>query len=493
MWEEALRMSSASQTGRARQFLLPDLGEGLEEAQLVQWLVAVGDAVSLNQPLCQVETAKALVDIPSPFAGTVQTLHGAPGDTVAVGTPLITILETAAESVGGRLPDAPTDRSTPATGDEQDGQGPVLVGYGAGGGPAQTFVRRRRGATPPQQMGDRGLESPARDDDRGMNGPATATTAGLSSSGPSVLRPFKAERGGSGRAESAAPAASPLVRKMAAERGIDLSTINGTGPNGRIRVEDLEAAGSTAASGASPRAGERLGERSDDEERISTVGLRKAIAAKMVRSATTIPHFTEYGLFEATNLAALRDRLRGEAAWADHRLTFLPFFVRALVEAVRAYPIVNSRWDEAGNAIVVKRSISVGVATDTARGLIVPVIHNAHALSLAQLAAETERLTPLAREGKLTAADMIGGTITITNVGAMGPVETGAPLINAPEVCVVGFGAIKPRPTVVGDAVLVRPGAWISISCDHRVVDGATAAQFLGALVHALEEPESLL
>jgi pyruvate dehydrogenase E2 component (dihydrolipoamide acetyltransferase) len=228
-----------------------------------------------------------------------------------------------------------------------------------------------------------------------------------------------------------------------------------------------------------------------DEERISTVGLRKAIAAKMVRSATTIPHFVEYGLFDATNLMALRERLKSAPDFAGLRLTFLPFFVIAVTQATRQFPIMNSRWDEENSAIVIKKRINVGVATDTERGLVVPVIHDTQTLGLHPVAAECDRLAPLARDGKLTPADMTGGTITITNVGAMGPVETGAPIINAPEVCVVGFGAIKPRPTVVdGSRLEVRPGAWISISCDHRVVDGATAAQYMGALIAQLEAPE---
>ncbi|HEU5347623.1 MAG TPA: dihydrolipoamide acetyltransferase family protein [Ktedonobacterales bacterium] len=417
------------------QFLLPDLGEGLEEAQLVQWLVGVGDAVHLNQPICQVETAKALVDIPSPYAGTVRVLHAQPGDTVPVGAPLITIEEAAATA------------TTPAADAEQP---PMLVGYGAGG-PPQTFSRRRRGA--------------------GQDNGTVAADAAPGMSAPAGGRESKA---------------SPLVRKIAQERGIDLSTIRGTGPGGRIRVEDLDA--------ASPAPAAAVAEAADDEERISTVGLRKAIAAKMMKSAMTIPHFVEYSLFDATALSALRDRLRSEeGAFAGQRLTFLPFFVRALVGAVRAYPIMNSRWDEEGNAIVIKRSISVGIATDTERGLVVPVIHNAHAMSFAEIAAEIERLVPLARAGKLDARAMTGGTITITNVGAAGPVDTGAPLINAPEACVVGFGAIKLRPTVVGEQVLARPGAWISIACDHRIVDGATAAQFMGALVSALENPDSLI
>jgi pyruvate dehydrogenase E2 component (dihydrolipoamide acetyltransferase) len=412
------------------QFLLPDLGEGLEEAQLVQWLVEVGDSVRLNQAICQVETAKALVDIPSPYAGTVRTLHAEPGETVPVGAPLITIDEATTEATTGAQVTA-VDDDHPA----------VLVGYGSAG-PTATFARRRRSMAP------------------------SATTS-------VVEQEVKA---------------SPLVRKIAQERGIDLATIKGTGPGGRIRTEDLDVAAAHAAIPA-PTAPVVA----DDEERISTVGLRKAIAAKMMKSATTIPHFVEYSQFDATAVSALRDVLREEGgAFAGQRLTFLPFFVRALVAAVQAYPIMNSRWDEEGNTIVVKRSISVGIATDTAAGLVVPVIHNAHTLSFAEIVADVERLVPLARAGKLDARAMTGGTITITNVGAAGPVDTGAPLINAPEACVVGFGAIKLRPTVVGEQVLARPGAWISIACDHRIVDGATAAQFMGALVSGLEHPDAL-
>jgi pyruvate dehydrogenase E2 component (dihydrolipoamide acetyltransferase) len=274
------------------------------------------------------------------------------------------------------------------------------------------------------------------------------------------------------------------VRKIAQERGVNLATITGTGPGGRIRVEDLDAVPAQPAKPATPL--------SDDEERISTVGLRKAIAAKMVRAATTIPHFTEYALFDAAGLVGLRDQLKGRGEYAETRLTFLPFLVVALARAVREYPIMNSRWDEEGSAIIVKHSVHIGVATDTERGLVVPVIHDAHTLTLAQVAAETDRLTQLARAGKLEARMMTGGTITVTNVGAAGPVDTGAPLINLPEACVVGFGAIKKRPMAVGEQVLVRPSAWISMSCDHRIVDGATAAKFIGRLVNLLEDPDAL-
>jgi 2-oxoisovalerate dehydrogenase E2 component (dihydrolipoyl transacylase) len=436
------------------QFLLPDLGEGLEEAQVVQWLVREGERVALNQPICQVETAKALVDIPSPYTGVVERLHAAPGETVPVGAPLITIAQSA------------TTAPVQAAGGEE--QGPVLVGYGTHG-PAQTLTRRRRGAP-----GALAGASP--------DAAAPAMPAG-GDAGEVAAMPAGGDAG--------EVAASPLVRKMAAERGIDLRTVRGTGPGGRIRVEDLE--GAAASAPAPVRAPERPAAQDEPgDRRISTVGLRKAIATRMVR-ASAIPHFTEYGLFDAAALVALRERLRADTRFQGQRLTFLPFFARALVAAVRQYPIMNSRWDEEGNAIVVRQAIRVGIATDTERGLLVPVVREADALDLAGLAAECERLAGLARAGKLDAHSMTGGTITITNVGAAGPVDTGAPLINPPEACVVGFGAIKPRPLAVGDQVLVRPSCWISISCDHRIVDGATAAGFLGALVRQLEAPEGLV
>ncbi|HKV85539.1 MAG TPA: dihydrolipoamide acetyltransferase family protein [Ktedonobacterales bacterium] len=427
------------------QFLLPDLGEGLEEAQVVQWLVQVGDAVTLNQPICQVETAKALVDIPSPFAGTVTALHAQPGDTVPVGTPLLTIADAAATSGNGSA--------------EDGGHGPVLVGYGTEG-PAQSFTRRRRGSAPAAQ----------------------APTTPRPALNPINIMPLSP-------AATPEPAASPLVRKMAKDRGIDLRAIKGTGPGGRIRVEDLD----QAATNAPVMAAATPTTLAPDEERISTVGLRKAIAARMVKAATTIPHFTEYSLFDATALVALRQRLKGDPTYAEQKLTYLPFFARALALAVQAYPVMNSRWDEEGNAIIIKHSLHLGIATDTPRGLLVPVIHNAHELDLARLAGEAVRLIGLARDGKLDAKSLSGSTITLTNVGASGPVDTGAPVINPPEACVVGFGALKARALVVGDEVRARPSCWISISCDHRIVDGATAAQFMGALVAALEQPEGLV
>lgn len=452
------------------QFLLPDLGEGLEEAQLVQWLVREGDRVELNQPICQVETAKAMVDIPSPFAGTIQALHAQPGDTVPVGAPLITIAEVGATS----RPSAPNgEPSRPLSSDGGSGAGPVLVGYGTEG-PAQSYSRRRR------QAGT--TNAPAASVASPTASPTQATgyrVQTIAASASAVLAP------------SGEPTATPLVRKIARERGVDLRAIHGTGPRGRIRLEDLEHAFARSSAATSPKAAPRT--LAPDEERISTVGLRKAIAARMVRSATTIPQFTEYGLFDATALVALRARLKSDPTYTGTHLTYLPFFIRALVRGIAAYPIMNARWDEEDNAVIVKHRVHVGIATDTKRGLLVPVIADAQEKSLAELAQTSAELVERARAGTLDATLLTGGTITLTNVGAAGPVETGSPLINPPEVCIVGLGAIKPRPTVVGDKLEVRPGAWISMSCDHRVVDGATAAQFLAAVATALEQADKLV
>jgi len=389
-------------------FRLPDLGEGLIEAQLVKWLVAEGQTVDINQPLCEVETAKALVEIPAPWAGTVATLHARTGAIVPVGAPLVSIQQPA----GAEAAQAPP--------------GGVLVGYGPGAMPEAPARRPRR---PPARAG-----SP------------------------------EASTGGEVRA-------APLVRKLARELGVDLARVRGSGPGGRILREDLMAPAG------------RPGDMADADERISVVGIRKAIARKMVQSATTIPHLTEFAMFDATALLARREQFRAQGL----RVTPLAFFIAALVQAVQKFPIMNSSWNDAADEIVVRRRVHVGIATDTPRGLLVPVLRDAKGLSVGEIAERAATLVERARAGTLEPAMMTGGTITVTNVGASGPVDTGVPLINPPECCVVGFGAIRPRPMVVDGVVAARPAAWISVSADHRIVDGATAAGFLSAIVAGLE------
>ena len=392
-------------------FRLPDLGEGLTEAQLVAWRVEEGARVDINTPLCEVETAKAVVVIPSPWAGTIQKLHARPGESVAVGEALVTI--TAAE--------AKEAETTPGT----------LVGYGPGA-PESGIRRKARtaAASLPESSGD--------------------------------------------------TRAAPFVRQLAKEKGVDLAQVTGSGPGGRITRADVEAA-ALAPAAASPTS--TAAPSMDGERRISVVGIRKAIARQMVRSVSTIPQFTEFAVFDATNLMAAREQ--GKAR--GRSMTPLPYFIAAVVKAVKAYPLMNSSWDESRDEIIVKEAINVGIAVNTSQGLLVPVLRGADQLGLTAIAEKSAQLIEGARAGTLPPGQMSGGTITVTNVGASGPVETGTPIINPPECCVVAFGAIKPRPMVVGGQVVARSGAWISISVDHRIVDGALATEFLTALVSELE------
>ena len=400
-------------------FRLPDLGEGLTEAQLVSWRVKEGGHVEVNEPLCDVETAKAVVVIPSPWAGTIQKLHARPGESVAVGAALVTITGQGAPTPVAPRP-AEAVEATPGT----------LVGYGPGAGPQAGSRRRARVAPSAQQAG------------------------------------------GDVRA-------APFVRQLAKEKGVDLARLTGSGPDGRITRADVEA----ATSRATPTTPAGVATTTDGERRISVVGIRKAIARQMVRSISTIPQFTEFAIFDASTLMAARERQKT----GGQSMTPLPYFIRAMVKAVRAFPMMNSSWDESRDEIIVKEAINVGIAVNTNQGLLVPVLRGADQLDLVTLAAQSARLIEGARAGTLKPGEMTGGTITVTNVGASGPVETGTPIISPPECCVVAFGAIKPRPMVVDGQVVARPGAWISISVDHRIVDGALATEFLSKLVAELE------
>jgi 2-oxoisovalerate dehydrogenase E2 component (dihydrolipoyl transacylase) len=391
-------------------FRLPDLGEGLTEAQLVAWRVEEGTTVEVNAPLCDVETAKAVVVIPSPFAGTVQKLHARPGDSVAVGEPLVTITAS----------DAAQADATPGT----------LVGYGPGA--PESGIRRKARSAP-----------------------------AVTESGADVR-------------------AAPFVRQLAKEKGVDLAQVTGSGPAGRITKGDVEAAAASPAAAAPAAATVPA---TNGERRISVVGIRKAIARQMVRSVSTIPQFTEFAVFDATNLMNAREQRKA----SGRPMTPLPYFIAAVVKAVRAFPLMNSSWDESRDEIIVKQAINVGIAVNTSQGLLVPVLRGADKLELATVAEQSAELIEGARAGTLPPGQMSGGTITVTNVGASGPVETGTPIINPPECCVVAFGAIKPRPMVVDGQVVARSGAWISISVDHRIVDGALATEFLTALVVELE------
>ena len=429
-----------------REFKLPDLGEGLTEGEVVRWLVAEGDAIVLNQPIVEVETAKAVVEIPSPYAGTVVKLHAAEGDSLDVGAPLISV-----DTGGGATephPATPTAEPEPEPEPEPELQA-TLVGPGE-----RQQTRRRRIAGHP----------------RATNGPSPAAPA---------------ER----------PKATPPVRRYAKDRGVDLAVLVGTGKDGRITREDVDGALGTdqpaaaAARGAEVPAARVPRERTS--ERIPVRGTRRQTAAAMTASAFSIPHVTEFLTVDATRLMELRDRLRALPAAAELRLTPLAVVAKALCVAVRSYPLMNSSWDEDAGEIEVKGWVNLGIATDTPTGLLVPNIKDADTLGILDLAGEVARLTDLARERKAAPADLTGGTITITNVGGFG-VETGTPIINKPECAILATGLIAPRPWVVDGQLAVRQLMTTSVSFDHRIVDGAYAAQFLAHLRDLLEDPALL-
>jgi 2-oxoisovalerate dehydrogenase E2 component (dihydrolipoyl transacylase) len=431
-----------------REFKLPDLGEGLTEGEVVRWLVKEGDAVTLNQPIVEVETAKAVVEIPAPYAGTVVKLHAGEGDTLDVGAPLLSV-DTGGGSGGLKVSppehEAPASAAEPAAEAEPEPERQAtLVGPGE-----RQQVRRRRATRP--------------------GGAAT----GPAPTGPPQQRPM----------------ATPPVRKYAKDHGVDLATITGTGKDGRVTHEDVDRAREPAAEPAAAAVARPPRDRA--EERIPVRGTRRQIAAAMVASAFSIPHVTEFLTVDATALMALRARLRALPAAADLKVTPLAVVAKALCAAVRQFPLMNSSWDEDAGEIVVKGYVNLGIATDTLTGLLVPNVKDADTLGILDLARELARLTGLARERKAGPADLTGGTITITNVGGFG-VETGTPIINRPECAIVATGLIAPRPWVVDGQLAVRELMTTSVSFDHRIVDGAYAARFLAHLRDLLEDPALL-
>jgi 2-oxoisovalerate dehydrogenase E2 component (dihydrolipoyl transacylase) len=444
-----------------REFKLPDLGEGLTEGEVVRWLVAEGDTIVLNQPIVEVETAKAVVEIPAPYAGTVRRLHAGEGDTVDVGAPLISV-ETDGGSGGLKV-------SPPENGGAASDGGPVAVAAEpdpeaqlqatlVGPGERQPTRRRRIGGHA-----------------RSANGPVqTATPAPAATATPAPA----AQR----------PKATPPVRRYARDRGVDLTALVGTGRDGRITREDVDGALDTGQA-AAPVAARTPRERT--EERIPVRGTRRQIAAAMTASAFSIPHVTEFLTVDATRLVELRERLRALPAADGLKLTPLAVVAKALCVAVRSYPLMNSSWDEDAGDIVVKGWVNLGIATDTPTGLLVPNIKDADTLGVLDLARELARLTELARERKAAPADLTGGTITVTNVGGFG-VETGTPIINRPECAILATGLIAPRPWVVDGQLAVRQLMTAAVSFDHRIVDGAYAARFLAHLRDLLEDPALL-
>jgi pyruvate dehydrogenase E2 component (dihydrolipoamide acetyltransferase) len=403
---------------------LPDIGEGIAEGEIVRWLVKAGESVREDQPLVEVMTDKASVEIPSPRTGVIARLHAEEGQVVPVGSVIISI------AVQGEAAAAATSAVAP---------------------------------TP----------APAR----------AAPSAPASAAAP-----------------ASRASASPAVRQLAKQLGVALDGLGGTGPGGAITVDDVKRAAPARAGGGAgdgpavpagaPPAGAPAAPA--DEERVPLRGLRRKIAEHMRHSLSTAAQFTFVAECDFTALVAHRASMRARAEAAGARLTFLPYVVKALVEPLRSFPLLNSSLDDAHQEIVIRKRLHIGIATATPEGLTVPVLHDADRRTLLDLARELERLAAAARDHKLKLEELQGATFTITSTGARGGVLA-TPILHHPQVAILGVHEVKPRPAVVNGAIVIRDLGNLSLSLDHRVVDGAVGADFLYALIARLESPDSWL
>lgn len=482
------------------EFSLPDVGEGLTEADIVSWKVAAGDTVTVNQILVEIETAKSLVELPSPQAGTVDALLVEEGQTVEVGTPIIRFgggADDGAASDGSANDSASAAGEGPASagapvasaGDGDGAGGATLVGYGARAASSKRRPRKGGVVPAPRSQADTAAAPVA----ISASAPAATSAAPTASAtGPAATA---SAQEAAGAASAGKPLAKPPVRKLAKDLGIDLSTITPTGSRGEVTREDVQAAverqGTADAAAVAPAASAGIGSDARREERIPFKGVTKMMAKAMVDSAFTMPHVTEFLDVDVTATMDFVRRLKAtKFLGEDVKVSPLLLVAKAVTWAVGRNPRINSCLE--GEEIVVKRYVNLGIAAATPRGLIVPNIKNADSLGLTELAERIQGLTALARSGKTPPADQSGGTITITNVGVFG-VDAGTPIINPGEAAILAFGQIRKRPWVVGDDIVPRDITTLSVSADHRVVDGEIISKFLADVGRGLEDPSLLL
>ena len=453
-------------------FPLPDVGEGLTEADIVTWQVAVGDTVELNQVICEIETAKSLVELPSPFTGTVTELLAEVGQTVPVGAPILKVDTGAGDSDGGgsagadtvaegdatasgsgsagaagagaasSSADAATDVSAAAGAADAEGGGAVLVGYGTGG---TVRSRRRRGGEPL----------------------LSKSVIPVANASPIL--------------------AKPPIRKLAKDLGVDLSSVEGSGIAGEILRDDVVRHAGQASVFLNIRTPEQPTER---EERIPVKGVRKQIAKAMSKSAFSAPHVSVFTEIDATRTMEYVQRLKASTDFAGVKVSPLLVMAKAIIWAVRRNPMVNSTFTD--EEIIVHNFVNLGIAAATPRGLIVPNIKDANEMSMLELARAIEQLTLTAREGRTSPEEMRNGTITVTNIGVFG-MDTGTPILNPGEVAIVAMGTIKQKPWVVNGEILPRMVTTVGGSFDHRVVDGDVVSRFVADVASVLEEPALLL
>ncbi|MGW2209433.1 dihydrolipoamide acetyltransferase family protein [Streptomyces sp. NPDC001781] len=446
------------------EFKLPDLGEGLTEAEIVRWLVAVGDVVAVDQPVVEVETAKAMVEVPCPYGGVVTARYGEEGTELPVGAPLITVAVGSPDSVG--------PAGEPAA--EAEGSGNVLVGYGT-----QAPARRRRrvrtqltaanGTAPAAQAPAAPAPAPATPVHTTPATPATTTPVPPATQGP-------------------VPVISPLVRKLARDNGVDLRALRGTGPDGLILRADVEAALRVEAAEPPAAAAPALVAQAE-ATRIPLKGLRGAVAEKLSRSRREIPDATCWVDADATEL--LRARTAMNTAGGP-KISLVALLARICAAALARFPELNSYVDTEAREVVQLRGVHLGFAAQTERGLVVPVVRDAHTRDAESLTAEFARLTEAARAGRLTPGELTGGTFTLNNYGVFG-VDGSTPIVNHPEAAMLGVGRIVPKPWVHEGELAVRQVVQLSLTFDHRVCDGGTAGGFLRYVADCVEQPAVLL
>lgn len=410
-------------------FELPEVGEGVIEGELVKWLVSIGDAVQEDQPICELMTDKATIEISSPKNGTVHKLHCDVGDIIEVHTPLIEI--------------------------NTDGSAPVST-------PAKTNPNKEK---PKPKAESRPAPAPV--PSKPVQQSTTSPTSGK------VL-------------------ASPAVRAMANTEGVDLSNMQGSGKGGRITRSDVaRASAQTSPTPIRPPAIQSAPLRGQDEE-VKIIGLRRKIAEKMVEAVQRAPHFTYVDEVDATELVALRKSLKSLASEKGVKLTYLPFIMKALAIVFADFPTINANMNEESFSLILRSSVNIGIATDTPQGLFVPVIKDVQSKSILELAHEINDITARTRENRVQLHELQGGTFTITSVGNIGG-RFATPIINHPEVAILGVNQIHDRPMVINGEVVPRKMMYLSPSFDHRVIDGAVAARFVSALKSILENPQRLL
>lgn len=416
-------------------FVLPEIGEGVVEGEIVRWLVKPGDNIAKDQPLCEIMTDKATVEISTPRGGRIAALHGREGDIVKVHAPLADIDESGAASVAAP---APTPAPTPAP---------------AAPRPAPVAAPAPAAAPAP------------------VAAPAPAPVA---------------------RPPGAKTLATPAVRSHARQVGVEIDQVPGSGKAGRVTHADIEAFTSVAEPVAPPALPQVETPAGGEDRRVRIIGLRRKISEKMVEAWTRVPHFTYVDEVDATRLVALREGLRARAEAQGVKLNYIPFIMKALSVVFREFPNVNAVMDEAAGELVVRGDVNIGIATDTEAGLFVPVIKQVQRKSILELAREIAELTARVRAGKAALHELQGGSFTITSVGNIGG-RFATPIINVPEVAILGVNQIHDRAVVVDGQIVARKMFYLSPSFDHRVIDGAVAARFVTALKAVLEQPESLI